>query len=170
MSIEPPFSLAGWIEENRHLLRPPVGNKVLWEDAAFIVMAVGGPNARTDFHVDRSPEFFYQLEGDIVLKVVEDGHHRDIAIRQGDVFLLPPNVPHSPRRPAATLGLVVERRREPDDQDGFIWYCESCGELLHEVWLHMDDIEQQLAQVMADYSADETRRRCGRCGHLNRPS
>ena len=98
---------------NRDLLKPPVGNKLLFQDSAFIVMAVGGPNSRKDFHHDPSEEFFFQVEGDMVLRTVQDGRLTDIPIRQGEVFLLPPEVPHSPQRPAGSVGIVVERRRDP---------------------------------------------------------
>ena len=106
------FNLHEWIDEHRHLLKPPVGNAQLWkeENPDFIVMIVGGPNTRKDYHVDESEEFFYQVEGDITLKIVEDGEFRDVHIRQGEVFLLPPGIPHSPQRPADTIGLVVERK------------------------------------------------------------
>ena len=98
MSTLNAFSLKEWIEEHRHLLKPPVGNQVVWEDTDIIVMIVGGPNKRKDFHINQTEEFFHQLEGDIVLRVKEDGEYRDIQIREGDVMLLPPGIPHSPQR------------------------------------------------------------------------
>ncbi len=110
MALMPPFNFKKWIDEHRHLLKPPVGNQMVWQDRDFIVMVVGGPNSRTDFHIDESEEFFYQLEGDINLRIIEDGKPRDMPIREGDIFLLPPKVPHSPQRPAGTVGLVIERK------------------------------------------------------------
>src|SRR3954471_16514308 len=115
------FNFKRWIDEHRHLLKPPVGNKQVFTDSEFIIMVVGGPNSRKDFHVDPGEEFFYQLEGDMVLKTVQHGAHVDVPIRAGDIFLLPPNVPHSPRRPANTVGLVIERTRKADEMEGFIW-------------------------------------------------
>src|SRR5687768_10135066 len=109
MSRLQPLNFKKWIDEHRHLLKPPVGNQMVWEDREFIVMVVGGPNSRTDFHIDESEEFFYQVEGDITLRVIEDGQMRDLPIREGEIFLLPPKVPHSPQRPAGTVGLVIER-------------------------------------------------------------
>ena len=110
--IQSAFNFKKWIDENRHLLKPPVGNKVVWKDREFIVMAVGGPNARTDFHVNQSEEFFYQLEGNMVLKLIgDDKKIVDMPITAGDIFLLPPNTPHSPQREAGSVGLVIERRR-----------------------------------------------------------
>ena len=144
-----------------------MGNKVIWEDGEFIAMIVGGPNARTDFHIDQSPEFFYQIEGDMVLKVVDDDGHRDIDIRAGQIFLLPGGVPHSPRRPENTVGLVIERRREPDQRDGFVWYCDVCGEKLFETHLYVSDIEGQLADLIERYQANDELRTCPNCGHVN---
>jgi 3-hydroxyanthranilate 3,4-dioxygenase len=127
-----PFNLRRWIDDNRHLLKPPVGNKQVYTDSEFIVMVVGGPNSRKDFHVDPGEEFFYQLEGAITLATMQDGRRVDLEIREGDIFLLPPNMPHSPRRPADTVGLVIERVRRAGERDGFQWYCESCHTKLYE--------------------------------------
>src|SRR5579883_1017160 len=107
------LNLQKWIDEHRHLLKPPVGNKMIWKDREFIIMVIGGPNSRTDYHSNGGEEFFYQLEGDMVLKLIEDGKPHDLNIKEGEIFLLPPNVPHSPRRPPNTIGLVIERKRRP---------------------------------------------------------
>jgi 3-hydroxyanthranilate 3,4-dioxygenase len=165
------FNLHAWIDEHRHLLKPPVGNDQLWkqENPDFIVMVVGGPNARKDYHVDDSEEFFYQVEGDITLKIVEDGEFRDVQIKQGDVFLLPPGIPHSPQRPADTVGLVVERKRQAGEQDGFVWFCENCGTKLHEVYLQLTDITTQLKPVFDAFWSDEEVRTCKNCGHVMQP-
>jgi 3-hydroxyanthranilate 3,4-dioxygenase len=158
-----PLNFKRWIEENRHLLKPPVGNKMIWEDREFIVMVVGGPNARTDYHINGGEEFFYQVEGDIVLKVIENGRPVDIDIKEGDIFLLPPNVPHSPRRPAHSVGLVIERKRLPEELDGFAWHCESCGEKLYEERFQVTDIVQQLPPIFERfYKSDKTK--CPSCG------
>ena len=151
------FNLHKWIEENRHLLKPPVGNDQLWKDdnVDFMVMIVGGPNVRKDYHVDESEEFFYQVEGDITLKIVEDGEFREVEIKEGDVFLLPPGVPHSPQRPANTVGLVIERNRKEGELDGFVWYCDNCSEKLHEKFLQLTDITTQLKPVFEAFWGDE---------------
>jgi 3-hydroxyanthranilate 3,4-dioxygenase len=162
--LGPPFNLQRWIDENRHLLRPPVGNKLLFEDSAFIVMAVGGPNARKDFHHDPDAELFYQLEGDIVLKTVQDGRLVDVPIRAGEMFLLPPEVPHSPQRPAGSVGIVVERRRRPDELDGFSWYCEKCAHQLYMERVAVSSIETQLPEIFARFYSSEQRRTCRVCG------
>ena len=159
-----PINFRRWIDENRHLLKPPVGNKVVYQDTEFIIMVVGGPNSRKDYHVDPAEEFFYQLEGDIVLKTVQDGRHVDVPIREGEILLLPPNVPHSPRRPANTVGLVIERQRREGEKDGFQWYCENCGNKLHEEFLQLTNIETQLAPLFEKFFASRELRTCSRCG------
>lgn len=158
------FNLQRWIDQHRHLLRPPVGNKRVFEDGDFIIMVVGGPNTRQDYHVDPGQELFYQLEGDIVLKTMQDGRPVDVPIRRGEVLLLPADVPHSPRRPANTVGLVVERRRRGGERDGFRWYCERCGNLLHEELIALTDIEKQLPPVFEQFYSSRERRTCSRCG------
>ncbi|HEY9844534.1 MAG: 3-hydroxyanthranilate 3,4-dioxygenase [Candidatus Sericytochromatia bacterium] len=163
--ISPPIDFMNWIEEHRHLLKPPVGNQVIWKDSEFIIMVVGGPNSRTDFHVDESEEFFYQLEGDITLKVIDAGKPVDIPIRQGQIFLLPKRVPHSPRRPAHTVGLVIERLRREGELDGFQWYCENCGHKLYEEFLQVSDIVTQLPPVFDRFYGDPDHLKCQACGH-----
>jgi len=153
-----------WIDEHRHLLKPPVGNKVVYRDTEFIIMVVGGPNSRKDFHVDPAEEFFYQLEGEMVLRVVEDGRPRDLPIRAGEILLLPPDVPHSPQRLANSVGLVIERRRRPGELDGLQWYCEHCDALLYEERFALTDIETQFPPVFARFFGNESLRTCRRCG------
>lgn len=166
MPLSAPFNLQAWIDHNRHLLKPPVGNKCLF-DGDFIVMAVGGPNTRSDYHWDEGPEWFHQLEGEMVLKVQEDGAVRDIPIRQGETFLLPPGIPHSPQRMADSIGLVVERKRLPHEKDGLLWYCERCNHKLYEEYFQLADIEQDFPPVFERFYASRDRRTCDECGHLN---
>jgi 3-hydroxyanthranilate 3,4-dioxygenase len=163
----PPINFSEWIEEHRELLKPPVCNKVIWQDADFIVMVVGGPNSRTDYHYDEGPEFFYQVEGDMVLRVMENDQPRDIRIAEGEVFLLPPKVPHSPQRFENTVGLVIERKRFEGEQDGLMWYCESCNHKLYEEYFQLTNIETQLPPVFERFYGSETHRTCDACGHLN---
>lgn len=164
MSRLQPLDFKKWIDEHRHLLKPPVGNQLVWQDRDFIVMVVGGPNSRTDYHIDTSEEFFYQLEGDITLKVIEDGKPQDIPIREGQIFLLPPRVPHSPQRPAGTVGLVIERRRQEHELDGFAWYCPKCGHKLYDEYLHVSDIVTQLPPVFDRFYGNPQHCTCGQCG------
>ena len=153
-----------WIDENRSALRPPVGNKRVFRDGDFVIMVVGGPNARKDYHVDPGEEFFYQVEGDMVLKTRQDGTFIDVPIRAGEMLLLPAGVPHSPQRKADTVGLVIERRRQPGERDGFQWYCESCGQLLYEEFFELTDIEKQFAPLFERFYASTERRTCKHCG------
>jgi 3-hydroxyanthranilate 3,4-dioxygenase len=159
-----PINLKQWIEAHRHLLKPPVGNQQVWEDADFLVTVVGGPNTRRDYHVDVGEEFFYQLEGDMILKVVEDGKHRDLTIREGEIFLLPPRVPHSPQRPPGTLGLVIERKRRPEEKDGFIWFCEKCGNKLYEEFLHVSNLVDDLPPIFDRFYNEKSVSTCRNCG------
>lgn len=161
----PPFDLKSWVDENREVLRPPVGNKCIYEDPEFIIMAVGGPNKRADFHINESSEFFYQIEGDIVLKVREKAKVRDVVIKQGEIFLLPGLVPHSPQRPEGTVGLVIERKRREGEQDGFIWYCENCGAKVYDHFFHLTDIEKQLPPIFAEFYDNPANSTCPKCEH-----
>ncbi len=170
MPLASPLHLQRWIEQNRGLLRPPVGNKRLWVDRETIVMIVGGPNGRSDYHIDPGEELFFQLEGDITLRVIDDGRRRDITIREGELFLLPALVPHSPQRPAGTVGLVVERARRPGERDGLRWYCERCDAIVHEQFFQLVDIERQLTQAIERYRASETLRACSSCGAVAPPT
>jgi len=165
--LVPPLNFLQWIEDHRHELKPPVGNRVIWREGDFICMVVGGPNSRTDFHYDEGPEFFYQIEGDMILKVHEAGEIRDIRIREGEIFLLPPRVPHSPQRFEKTVGLVIERKRMDGEQDGLLWYCKQCDNLLYEEYFVLEDIETQFQEVFDKYYGDCGKRTCRHCGYLN---
>lgn len=166
MAIAAPFNLKKWIEDHRDLLKPPVGNQCIYKDAEnFIVMVVGGPNSRKDYHFNESEELYYQLEGDIVVKIIDDGKPRDIHIKEGEMFLLPPKTPHSPQRGVNTVGLVIEKVRE-QEEDGFLWFCENCGHKLYEEKLHVSDIVKQLPPVMERFYADENKRTCPKCGTI----
>ncbi|HTT02637.1 MAG TPA: 3-hydroxyanthranilate 3,4-dioxygenase [Steroidobacteraceae bacterium] len=165
------LNLKRWIDANRHLLKPPVGNRRVFRDSQFIVQVVGGPNSRQDYHVDPGEEFFYQLEGDMLLKTMQEGHLVEIPIREGEVFLLPARMPHSPQRYANTVGLVIERDRRPGEEDGLQWYCERCGQLLYEEFFPLTDIETQFPPVFERFYATRTHRTCTRCGtELQRPA
>jgi 3-hydroxyanthranilate 3,4-dioxygenase len=158
------FNFKRWIDEHRHLLKPPVGNKQVFTDSEFIIMVVGGPNSRKDFHVDPGEEFFYQLEGGITLKTIQDGKGVDVPIGEGEIFLLPANMPHSPRRPANTVGLVIERVRRPGERDGFQWYCENCDTKLYEEFVEITNIETQLPPVFDRFFGNPAHLTCRKCG------
>ena len=161
-----PLHFEQWVADHRAQLRPPVGNAQVWPDREFMVTVVGGPNARSDYHINQGEEFFQQLQGDIVLRTLQNGQRVDVPIRAGEIFLLPANVPHSPQRPADSVGLVIERRRLPHEVDQFLWICDNCDAELHREKMHLTDIVKQLPPAFEAYwsSADTT---CRACGHAH---
>jgi 3-hydroxyanthranilate 3,4-dioxygenase len=160
-----PFNFKRWIDDNAHLLKPPVGNKLLFEQAGMVVQVVGGPNQRVDFHDDPVEEFFYQIKGDIILKIAERGRIFDVPIREGEVFLIAPHTRHSPQRPIpGSVGLVVEGTRRPTDLDGFEWYCFGCGALVYRVESQVKNIVTDLPPLFAAFYADQRARTCKSCG------
>jgi 3-hydroxyanthranilate 3,4-dioxygenase len=167
------FNFQKWIDEHKDRLKPPVGNKLVWEDADLMVTVVGGPNQRTDYHDDPVEEFFYQLKGNMVLKVVDGGNFYDVPLRQGDIFLLPPHVRHSPQRPEeGSIGLVVEPKRAAGQRDAFEWYCFSCHSLVHRVEIDLCSIVTDLPPLYRSFYGDEVARTCAKCGTIhpgNRP-
>ena len=159
-----PFNLKQWINDHRDLLKPPVGNAAVWQDTDFIVMVVGGPNARKDFHINTGEEFFYQVEGDVTVRLMIDGKPQDVQIKEGDIFLLPPLIPHSPQRPAGTVGLVIEKRRANDEVDHLRWFCEQCNDVLHDASFKLTDISKQLKSHIEGFYANQSLRTCRNCG------
>lgn len=163
------FNFKKWIDENRDKLKPPVGNQQVYKgNDNFIVMVVGGPNSRKDYHFNETEEFYYQLEGNIVVKIIEDGKFVDIPINEGEIFLLPQRTPHSPQRGPNTIGMVLEVYR-PGKQDGFQWYCENCGNKLHESKVNVNDIVKDLPIVMEQFYASKDLRTCKKCGTVMEP-
>jgi 3-hydroxyanthranilate 3,4-dioxygenase len=160
----PPINLTKWVEENRHLMKPPVSNKYLYDGEDFFIMLINGPNARNDFHQTNSEEFFLQLQGDIIVRIFEDGKVKDVPVREGETFFIPGNVPHSPTRPPNTLGLVVERRRPPGEMEHLQWYCEKCHNLVEDIEFDCKDIVDHFKQAMEDFWADPKRSTCKKCG------
>jgi 3-hydroxyanthranilate 3,4-dioxygenase len=160
------FDFKRWIDEHSHLLKPPVGNQIVFREAEdLIVQVIGGPNARTDYHDDPYEEFFYQLRGNMILKVIEDGKPRDIPIREGEILLVPGRCRHSPQRPAGTVGLVVEKVRPRDVDDGFEWYCPKCWSLVHRVDVNVQNIVADLPPLFQAF--DRSKRECPACGHVH---
>lgn len=166
MAVQKPFNLQKWIDDNRDLLKPPVGNKNLYTEAGdYIVMIVGGPNARKDYHFNETEELFYQLEGDINVRIQEDGKAVDIPIKAGEMFLLPGNTPHSPMRSEGSVGLVIERVRKGSDmQDGLLWFCDSCNNKLHETYFPLENIEKDFVPRFREFYGSEDLRTCSKCG------
>lgn len=165
MEVTAPFNLMEWIEEHRDMLKPPVSNKQLYVDSGdYIVMVVGGPNARKDYHYNETEELFYQLEGDILVKVQLDGKSVDVPIKAGEMFLLPGKIPHSPIRTENSVGLVIERKREADHTDGLMWFCDNCNNKLHEYYFHLDNIEKDFLPRFREFYGSEEHRTCDKCG------
>jgi 3-hydroxyanthranilate 3,4-dioxygenase len=156
------LNLHTWIDEHRHLLKPPVGNASIWS-SNFLVMVVGGPNKRNDYHVNPGEELFYQVEGEIVLKIIEDGKPRDLRLKQGDIFLLPTGVPHSPQRPANTVGLVVEQPKASKENHHLRWYCRQCGAVLHDAEFLPIDLGKQIKAMIEAFNGSEEMRTCKAC-------
>lgn len=166
MAIAKAFNLHRWIEENRQLLKPPVGNKNLYPSGEdYIVMIVGGPNARKDYHYNETEELFYQLEGEITVRIQEEGRPVDIQLGPGDMFLLPPKVPHSPIRSEGSVGLVIERVRQKEHRDGLMWFCPKCNHLLHETYFPLVNIEEDFLPRFRHFYQSEILRNCSACGH-----
>jgi 3-hydroxyanthranilate 3,4-dioxygenase len=163
-----PFNFRQWLDDNAHLLKPPVSNKLVFENTGMVVQVIGGPNRRVDFHDDPVEEFFYQLRGDMILKLVRDGRIVDVPIREGEVYIIPPHMRHSPQRPTVgSLGLVVEGTRRPDDVDAFEWFCFNCNALVHRVELTIKNIVTDLPPLFAAFYGDETARTCKECGTVH---
>lgn len=158
------INLKEWIEKNRHLLKPPVGNQYLYRGQDFFVMVVGGPNARNDFHITDSEEFFYQFKGDIVVQTREKGRTVNHIVREGETFFIPPNMPHSPQRPPDTIGIVVERVRPPEEMEHLVFYCEKCGDLVCDIEFACKDIVEHFRETMEAFWIDDARRTCKKCG------
>lgn len=160
----PAINLMKWIEENREHLKPPTGNKMIWEDRNFMILVVAGPNSRGDFHINNDEEFYYQLEGDMHIRVREDDKTVNYPVRAGEMFLLPAGIPHSPQRAAGTLGMLVLRKRPETDTDGFAWFCEECHEPMYEEHLHMTDFASQLPPLFDRFYKNPEHSTCKKCG------
>jgi len=167
MAVARPFNLQKWIDEHRHELKPPVGNRNLYKDAGdYIVMIVAGPNARKDYHYNETEELFYQVEGNITVRIQENGQPVDIPIKEGEMFLLPARVPHSPMRSEGSIGLVVELKRSPTERDGLLWFCDNCNNRLHETYFQLQNIEKDFLERFKEYYGSEEMRTCKQCGEV----
>jgi 3-hydroxyanthranilate 3,4-dioxygenase len=168
MAIKKPFNLNQWVEDNRDLLKPPVGNKNLYTEADdYIVMVVAGPNARKDYHFNETEELFYQLEGEITVKIQDEGKSVALDLKPGDMFLCPANTPHSPIRKEGSIGLVVERKRKGTGlKDGLMWFCDNCNHKLHETYFPLEDIEKDFIPRFKEFYGSEALRTCNNCGQV----
>ncbi|KAI8347650.1 3-hydroxyanthranilic acid dioxygenase [Blakeslea trispora] len=167
--LPPPINFQKWVAENSDKLQPPVNNSILFKGNDTLVMVVGGPNKRTDYHINETEEWFYQVKGQLLIKVVDDGEFKDIHVQEGDMFLLPPNTPHNPVRYEDTIGLVIERVRLPQHIDTLRWYCENeaCRHIVYEESFHCVDLGTQLKPIIEKFATTEELRVCKKCGRLN---
>ncbi len=168
MSVMMPFNFTQWIEDNKDKLKPPIANKNMYPlGKDFIVMVVGGPNARKDYHFNETEELFYQIKGDIQVTIQQDGKAVKVPIKEGEMFLLPANIPHSPNRDEGSIGLVIERvRKGTDFRDGLMWFCDSCNHKLFEERFTLNDIEKDFLDVFKKYFNSEEHRTCDKCGTI----
>lgn len=143
-----------WLDENKNSFSPPVCNKLMHNEQ-LIIMFVGGPNQREDYHIEEGEELFYQLKGDMCVKIIENGQHKDVHIKEGEFFLLPARIPHSPQRTANSIGLVIERRRLTDEKDAVRWYVPNTIQTLYEKWFHCKDLGVELIPLIKQYFASE---------------
>ncbi|MCA9279121.1 MAG: 3-hydroxyanthranilate 3,4-dioxygenase [Phycisphaeraceae bacterium] len=171
----PKLNFAKWIEDNKHDLKPPVSNKQLFTESEDVIVFVsGGPNTRNDYHVNPTEELFYQVKGDIAVRVrpLDGSDPYDVVVKEGEMFLLPRWVPHRPQRPADTVGLIVEFPRGFDadgkpQKDGLRWYCPECDHLVHEARWELKKIDEDLGVIMEDFwGGPEDRRTCKNCNHV----
>jgi 3-hydroxyanthranilate 3,4-dioxygenase len=163
------FNFQKWIEANKEKFKPPVGNAQVWEDGEMMVTVVGGPNQRKDYHDDPTEEFFYQLKGDIFLRLMETPGRApiEVSIKEGEIFLLPKHMRHSPQRQAGSIGVVVEMPRPEGALDAFEWYCQNCHQLVHRSEVKLKSIVRDLPPLFEKFYSDESLRKCKHCGAVH---
>ncbi|XP_015225452.1 PREDICTED: 3-hydroxyanthranilate 3,4-dioxygenase [Cyprinodon variegatus] len=147
-------NVENWITENQNAFLPPVCNKLM-HFSQLLIMFVGGPNTRKDYHLEEGEELFFQLKGDMCLKVIENGKHKDVHIKEGEMFLLPARIPHSPQRQANTVGLVVERRRLLTETDCLRYYVDNTTDILFERWFYCENLGTQLVPIIKEFMASK---------------
>lgn len=164
-----PISFPAWVESNAHRLKPPVGNQQIWANSDLICTVVGGPNQRTDFHDDPFEEFFHQFKGNASVLIADRGKIERIHLREGDVFLMPAHVRHSPQRPEpGSLCTVIERSRPPGEIDAFEWFCAGCGALVTRIEVQLLSIVEDLPLAYRRfYESTDSARTCGQCGTIH---
>ena len=165
------FNFDKWIEDNQDQLQPPVNNKLLHDESGMIVMVVGGPNTRVDFHDDPVEEWFYQVKGDMMLKIADNGAIYDVPIREGEVFMMPSHTIHAPQRPQeGSVGIVVESPRMDGMKEGFEWYCFECEARVHRIEVPLggpSGIVTALPKIYDAFHEDEEARKCPNCGTVH---
>ena len=161
------FNLMKWIAENPDKLKPPLGAKTIFREDDFMVTVVGGPNARTDYHINQTEEFFFQLKGTVKVRIQHAGKPHDVVLPEGSIYLLPANTPHAPMRGPDTVGLIVERIRKNGMTDTHRWYCEKCNNVLFEKTVVIELLERDMPPVFEAYYGNPDNQHCKKCGHVN---
>jgi 3-hydroxyanthranilate 3,4-dioxygenase len=154
------FNLQKWIDDNRGDWGQ---RRVIWQDSDFIAFVTRGPNRRKDYHINPGDEIFYQLEGELNLHYLKGDKQELAVLKAGDIFLLPRNVPHSPRRADGSWTYVVERTRGQSELDRFIWPCEQCGNQLYETTVRFDDPSDAVKKATDSLRADPALATCNQC-------
>jgi 3-hydroxyanthranilate 3,4-dioxygenase len=166
LSVLKTIDVQRWVRERKELGdRPYMSHDRIWNDG-FLVLLFDGPTPpeRMDFHINTSPEFFYQLVGDMHCRVLEDGVFRDFVVAEGEMFLLPARIPHRNSRDRGSLGIVVHQARDPGALDAIVWYCEKCQNVLHRVDYQLSSLREQLQEHIRNFLGSEALRTCKRCG------
>jgi 3-hydroxyanthranilate 3,4-dioxygenase len=168
MNLFSTHHLKQWIKENEHHFSPPYKtNRLIIHHEEFLVMILRGPNTRLDFHVEPGEEFFYQIEGDIELHIKPENERRQIVkIQEGEIFVCPGDLAHSPRRGPNTWGLVIERKRQRDEKEQFVWFCEQCDEMVMRETVGQGDIPARVTRIYEKFNADAGARTCKNCGYV----
>jgi 3-hydroxyanthranilate 3,4-dioxygenase len=168
MELLSTYHLKKWVQENQSYFNPPFRtNKLLVHHKDFLVMVLRGPNTRLDFHIEPGDEFFYQVEGDMELHLKPEGERRQVVqIKEGEIFVCPGGLAHSPRRFDNTWGLVIERKRRLGEKEEFAWFCEKCDELVLSRIMDPDNIPAQVSQVYQEFNDNDQLRTCLACGYV----
>lgn len=164
-----PINFDKWLSDHAADFAPPVGNKQIWANSDLICTVVGGPNQRSDFHDDPFEEYFHQFRGTAWLLLWDRGRFERVTLNEGDTFLLPAHVRHSPQRPqAGSLCTVIERARPAGDKDGFEWICAQCAAVVRRDEIQLQSIVTDLPKVFNEfYATPESERACPSCGEVH---
>lgn len=163
-----PKSLMGWVEKNREKMAPPVCNAAIFQDGNYIINMVGGPNTRTDFHDNPTEEIFYQVKGNAYLNIWDRGQFDRIDIKEGEIFVLPAHLIHSPQRPEPGLCLLIELPRPTGWLDSLQWYCANCATKVWRAEKQLESLVDDLPKIYdMFYATTDAERTCPNCGTVH---
>ena len=151
-----------------NLKRGPAPVSTLWQAPGTLAFLARGRKQRSEFHVDPSDEVMVMIKGDAnVHYIAPEGEHKVALVREGEIFHCPAGTPHSPRFSPDAYMLVLECKRQPGEQDRFMWFCEKCKAKLYEVVKHVGDYrEDPVSRAYEEFYSAESHRTCTRCGHV----